>query len=278
MTRWLMVGLAAALAAYGQRIETQKADRTRITRVETALNHLTVIEVGDSVEQVATGSTSFKVEWRGNRVFVQPLEPDAATNLFIWTRSSRLSYELVPAGSVEKMHFAIDEEPTITAVAAAPPAPAVVEKPPIPSEMLYRSQPVRLVGTPGQRPSVDVLLRDLYEKDGKVYLRYAIRNAGTGTYEPRDPAIVRLKSPRATQSLYGMHRTQLADNLARRIVAKGSESVHVVHSEIEGSVIAPGKLAVGFLAFDAPQSEGPTVLQLRFPMDRGWTVTATIVL
>ena len=278
MTRWLVVGLAATLAAHGQKIETQKADRTRITRVETALNHLTVIEVGDSVEQVATGSTSFKVEWRGNRVFVQPLEPDAATNLFIWTRSSRLSYELVPAGSVEKMHFAIDEEPTITAVAAAPLAPPAAEKPPIPHEMLYRSQPVRLVGTPGQRSSVDVLLRDLYEKDGRVYLRYAIRNAGTGTYEPRDPVIVRLKSPRATQTLYGIHRTQLADNLARRIVAKESESVHVVHSEIEGSVIAPGQLAVGFLAFDAPQSEGPTVLQLTFPMDRGWTVTAAMVL
>ena len=281
MTRWLMVGLAAALAAYGQKIETQKADRTRITRVETALNHLTVIEVGDSVEQVATGSTSFKVEWRGNKVFVQPLEPDAATNLFIWTRSSRLSYELVPAGSVEKMHFAIDEEPTIKAAAAPPPAPAVApvaQKPAIPSEMLYKSELVRLVGASGQRSSVDVVLRDVYEKDGKVYLRYAIRNAGTGTYEARDPAVVRLKSPRATQSLYGMHGTQLADSVARRIADKGSESVHVVHSEIEKSVIAPGQLAVGLLAFDAPQSQGPTVLQLIFPMDRGSAVTATMVL
>jgi hypothetical protein len=75
-----------------------------------------------------------------------------------------------------------------------------------------------------------------------------------------------------------MHRTQLADNLARRIVDKGSESVHVVHSEIEGSVIAPGQLAVGFVAFDVPRSEGPTVLQLIFPMDRGLAVTATMVL
>jgi hypothetical protein len=32
------------------------------------------------------------------------------------------------------------------------------------------------------------------------------------------------------------------------------------------------------LAFDAPQSQGPTVLQLIFPMDRGSAVTATMVL
>lgn len=277
MTRWLMVGLAATLAASGQKIETQKADRMRITRVETALNHLTVIEVVDPVEQVATGSTTFKVEWRGNRVFVQPLEADTATNLFIWTRSSRLNYELVPAGSIEKMHFAIDEEPTMAA-AAPQPASAIVAEPPIPREMLYQSRPVRLVGTPGQRSRIDVLLRDLYEKDGRVYLRYTIRNAGTGPCELREPAIVRLKSPRANQTLYGMHGTQLADNVASRIVAKGNESVRVVHSELHGSATTPGQQAVGFLAFDMPQSDGPTVLQFTFPTDRGWTATATIVL
>ena len=36
--------------------------------------------------------------------------------------------------------------------------------------------------------------------------------------------------------------------------------------------------SLGVLAFDAPKSEGPTVLQLIFPMDRGSAVTATMVL
>ena len=62
------------------------------------LDHLTVIEIGEPIEQVATGSTAFKVEWRGNKVFLQPLEPEVATNLFIWTRSGkRFSYEVAPA-------------------------------------------------------------------------------------------------------------------------------------------------------------------------------------
>src|SRR6266542_5693985 len=177
MKRWSLVSLAAVLAAFGQKIETQKPDRTRITRVETALNHLTVIEVGDPVEQVATGSATYKVEWRGNKVFVQPLEPDAETNLFIWTRSgTRLSYELAAAGAVEKMHFAIDQEPVVTATAPLGPVPrAAAENPAIPSEMLYKSVPVQFAGAPGGKPNVAVEVRDLYEKDGKVYLRYAIR-------------------------------------------------------------------------------------------------------
>jgi type IV secretory pathway VirB9-like protein len=171
MTRWVLASVTAALAAYGQKIETQKPDRTRITRVETALNHLTVIEVGDPVEQVAAGSAAFKVEWRGNKVFVQPLEPGAETNLFIWTRSGRLSYELAPAGAVENMHFAIDQEPAVTAAAAPTPQQspaAVIETPAIPGEMLYKSTPVQFVGTSAGTPRVAIQVRDLYEKAGKV--------------------------------------------------------------------------------------------------------------
>ena len=109
MKRTLMLIAGATLTAFGQKIETQKPDRNKITRLGTTQNHLSVIELGEPVTQVAAGSSSFKIEWRENKVFIQPLEPDATTNLFIWTASGRLSYELVPA-SVEQMHFAIDQD------------------------------------------------------------------------------------------------------------------------------------------------------------------------
>ena len=60
------------LPAWAQKIEIQKPDRNQIVRVQTALNHLTVIEVGETVTTVAAGSPAFKIEWRENKVFVQP--------------------------------------------------------------------------------------------------------------------------------------------------------------------------------------------------------------
>ena len=88
MNRLSFVLMAAAFATYGQKIETQKTDRTRIMRIETALNHLTVIELGDPVEQVAAGNASYKVEWRGNKVFVERFHdggvsspPDLSTSI-----------------------------------------------------------------------------------------------------------------------------------------------------------------------------------------------------
>src|SRR5205814_6913252 len=116
MKRILIITAFAVLAVFGQKIETQKADRMKITRLATTQNHLSILEFNEPVKEVAVGSSNFKVEWRENKVFVQPLEPDAATNLFIWTASGRQSYELIPAGSVDEMHFAIDEDrPTIVA-------------------------------------------------------------------------------------------------------------------------------------------------------------------
>ena len=130
-------------AAQAQRIETENSDRGRIVHLKTALNHLTVIEVAEPVIQVAAGSPSFKVEWRENKVFVQPTAADAATNLFIWTANQRLNYELEPAGAVSDMDFAVDQAPVH--VEPLKPASVTLPAPPPITELLLAGKPVRPV-------------------------------------------------------------------------------------------------------------------------------------
>jgi hypothetical protein len=84
--------VTATIPVFGQKIERETNDGSQILHLKTALNHLTVIELREPIIQVATGSQSFKVDWRENKVFVQPTEPDVSTNLFIWTTSQRLNY------------------------------------------------------------------------------------------------------------------------------------------------------------------------------------------
>ena len=277
----LAMFVMASLAAYGQKIETQKADRMRITRLATTLNHLSVIEFNEPVKEVAVGSSNFKVEWRENKVFVQPLEADAATNLFIWTASGRQSYELVPAGSVDEMHFAIDEDPAETqpkrADLAPPPTPP--EQPKVPAGMLMESTPVKVIGTAKNRQSVAVILEDIYQKDGRVYIRYAIENGGSRTYLPATPAVFALQSPRAAQSLVGLAHSQLAGDVQLRW--KGEAPVPVVHGEMQAPVVRPGQTARGIVAFELPQAAGNgqrTVVTLRFPEDGANSVNAVLVL
>ena len=112
--RRLLIGTLALTMTFpplpAQKIETETPSRERVVRVQTAMNHLTVIEVAEPVTTVAVGSPqAFKVERRENKVFIQPLQENVATNLFIWTASTRLNYELVPAVSdAGQMDFAID--------------------------------------------------------------------------------------------------------------------------------------------------------------------------
>src|ERR1700683_70205 len=157
------------IPAAAQKIEYESSDHSQIVHLKTALNHLTVIELPEPVTQVATGSVSFKVEWRENKVFVQPTEADASTNLFIWTASERLNYELEPAGNVAAMDFAVAQIPL------AQPKPAIAPQPPQPSptEILLTGKAVRLESAKPSHKPVEVTIRDLYESNGRLLVRYA---------------------------------------------------------------------------------------------------------
>ena len=165
-------------------------------RVQTAMNHLTVIEVGEPVTTVAVGSPqSFKVERRENKVFIQPLQENVATNLFIWTASTRLNYELVPAISdAGQMDFAIDyRQPPAAGQVTQPKPRAGAAVSTVPSEMLLNSTPVRLVGgAAAAKANLGVLIRDVYRKQDEVFVRYSIENRSSQTFRAGRPTAVSL--------------------------------------------------------------------------------------
>lgn len=191
--RRFLIGLAVLLLtvpSWGQKVETESPNRDRIIHVQTALDHLTVIEVGEPVVSVAAGSPAFKIEWRDNKVFVEPTAPNVSTNLFIWTASSRFSYELSPAGPVEGMDFAIDHpkpalatNPTKLTASVSPSLPAG------PSHMdsMVEDQMVRAEQDQSSNHRVAVRLDDLFQDKDMIFIRYEIRNDTTHVYTPSSP-------------------------------------------------------------------------------------------
>jgi hypothetical protein len=230
------------------------------------LNHLTVIEVGEPVVQVAAGSPTFKVEWRENKVFVQPTEADAATNLFIWTANQRLNYELEPAESIANMDFAVDQAPVhldpVKPTAASKPVPAS----PSITELLLAGKPIRLLPSK-QRASkpVEVWISDLYEKDGRLLVRYTVCNHGTEPYTIDTPLVYQLDGVRSPQSLYGLQNSQLGDEQAAKLKIKQETPVRVLDGQLQTAQVAPGQETVGVVALDMASSTQPTVLRFQFP-------------
>jgi hypothetical protein len=256
---------SVVLPAVAQKIETQTSDRSRIVHLKTAMNHLTVIEVSEPVVQVAAGSPTFKVEWRENKVFVQPTEAEATTNLFIWTANQRLNYELEPAGSVANMDFAVDQAP----LPVTPIKPVSVTPPPSITELLLAGKPVRLLPSK-QRSSklVEVSISDLYEKDGRLLIRYTVSNHGSQPYAVHTPEVYQLDGVRSPQSLYGLTDSQLGDEQIAKLTVKQEKKVKVVGGQLQSERIAPGAQAIGVVSLEMSSSTQPTVLRLDFPTQK----------
>ena len=277
---WLSFVAVASLSwpAWGQKVEVQKPDRGQILHLQTALNHLTVLEMTEPVSTVAVGSPVFKVEWRENKVFIQPTEPNVATNLFVWTASGRFNYELDPAGSVPQMDFAIDQP------VADPPVPLSANrmgKPtdPSPAEVLIEAKPVRLYGSIPDKNRVAVYLTDSLEHDGQVFLRYTIRNQSPIAYVPGAPQVVALNAPCYRKSLYPLSNSQLSPNAAARLKCSGETPIEVAKGEIRSSRIEPGQETTGIVAIKLPPMHAkPTVLRLTFLGSPKGPINATLVL
>ena len=268
-----------AWPAWGQKVETEKPDRETIIHVQTAMNHLTVLEMTEPVSTVAVGSPVFKVEWRENKVFIEPTEPDVATNLFVWTPSGRFNYELDPAGGVAQMIFAIDQP-------AADPSkvPASVNRPsdpsdPSPADVLLAARPVRLLGQVSEKNRVAVRVTDLLERDGQVLIRYSLRNGTKKAYVPGSPQAVAIKAPRYRESLYALKGSELGTSEIPRLKSSGEIFLEVAKDAIRSSRIEPGQETTGILAIRLPREHTqPPVIRLIFLASSKGPVSATLVL
>jgi RES domain-containing protein len=266
---------ATGIPLAGQKIDRKSGDPSQIIHLRTALNHLTVIELREPVVQVATGSQSFKVEWRENKVFVQPTVADASTNLFIWTASERLNYELEPAGDVAAMDFAVDQMPLVQ------PKPTSVTPPPSPSpsptEVLLAGTPVRLESRKPSRRPVQVMIRDLYEEEGCVLVRYAARNRSDHVYDLTTPRVYELAGVDYPEPLTPLVNSQLGDREAARVTATEETPIPVLESHVKKQLLAPGQESLGVVAVHLRSRTEPTILRFEFPKDDKEQVAVLLV-
>ena len=145
--------------------------------------------------------------------------------------------------------------------------------------MLLESTPVKSMVASKDDGRVRIALRDVYEKDGRVFLRYAIVNRSEKAYVPGPPDVFTLKSPRSSRSLIPLDTTQLGSDFP--IKWKDVDYVRLRYSEAPTSAVQPDQTAHGLIAFDLPASTQPgerTVLRLTFPDDSVGHINVLLVL
>jgi hypothetical protein len=281
LTILLLLVLAGAPS---QRIESQSPDRARITRVETAMNHLTVIELAEPVTLAAAGSPLFKVERRDNKVFIQPLEEGSSTNLFVWTASGRWSYELVPAVSPATMHFAIDEQAVPVSQSRETERPEnpqsdVSSFSSLAEEMLLFAKPIRSLNVKSDPEEVGAFITDVYRKEEQLFIRYVIDNRTTKPFAIGIPEVFVLESAQSATSLQSFRYTQVGPSISKKIRSRGQVRIETIDCEVPSEPLPPGERVAGILIVKSPPANSePTVLKFSFPHEKRQPVVFTLVL
>ena len=186
------ISLALAVAAAG----AQTTSQSQIRHIETSLNHLTVLEFGESVTTLAIADPdSFEIERHEDKVFVKPLREGVSTNLFVWTASRELSYELDPAGQLAAMDVLVRTEPApnphARARAAAEPSDAEIRK--IASLVLTQAMMgVEDIAHDAEKRAADrveVHLEQVYRTKDRIYIRYSVANQSKSPFRVTTPDV-----------------------------------------------------------------------------------------
>jgi len=274
--------LLVALAATSLSACAQTTNFNQIQRIETALDHLTVVDLGEPVINLAVAEPdAFEIERHDDKVFIKPLREGVSTNLFIWTSTRQLSYEIDPAGDLAKMNVVVRNAPQPIAHVARPEDDdRKIQK--IASLVLTQA----LMGTEdithdsGKPPASEVLveLNQVFRSKSDLYIRYTITNQSKSPFRITTPDVYQPEPTQMPISMLSLRNHQLSPRAFATFKSKPGSSIPVAGAESQVKDLAPGQKSTGVISIHGSQSNPPQLYQLRFGSSQSGAVTAETVL
>jgi hypothetical protein len=275
------ISLALAVAAAG----AQTTSQSQIRHIETSLNHLTVLEFGESVSTLAIADPdSFQVERHDDKIFVKPLREGVSTNLFVWTASRELSYELDPAGQLAAMDVLVRTEPApkqhVNAQALSEPSDAEIRK--ISSLVLTQAMMgvEGIAHDPEKRVAdrVEVEVEQVYRAKNRLYIRYSIANQSRAPFRVTDPDVCAPLPSERQISLLSLRNHQINSQTFAAFKARQVSGIPVIQAESGARDLAPGEKTTGVISIGSSTGDPPQIYQLNFGADQNGPLKVHVVL
>ena len=138
------------------------------------------------------------------------------------------------------------------------------------------------VSTERLRPSrhrVNVWLKDLFEQQDTLFIRYKLHNDTNEVYETQTPRIFLLAGLPRLRSVTGQANFQLADTEVKKLKTEDQYPLEVVSEKLLVAKLNPGQETVGVVGIKLTRSSSePRVLHIEFPKDDRGAVGAGLVL
>jgi hypothetical protein len=287
----VLIGVSSGDTNIATHIATEVIQPGKVTRVATALNHITIIELPEPVVSYSIGSDSIRVEYHDNRVLLKPTKPNVSTNLFVWTATSHSVYEILPSGDPATMSYVLDQ---VFPVPPPTPEPSneEVEKQ---TDTMYSSALAnqRLIRS-GKLPHglrfwyrhsgedhcdecVQLRVTRITEDSSSYYVHVVAENKAAHPYRLREAAVTALR-PSFSENIPAHYMNQqISVDALREMGSFAPESLRTHGSTLN----APRDLKAGersewIVGFVKP-GRTPAVYQFSLPDDEQHPVTATVV-
>lgn len=263
----------------------QTTSQSQIRHIETSLNHLTVLEFGESVTTLAIADPdSFEIERHDDKVFVKPLREGVSTNLFVWTASRELSYELDPAGQLAAMDVLVRTDPPpnthSSAQATAEPSDAEIRK--LASLVLTQAMMgVEDIAHDADKRSADrvqVTLDQVYRAKDRMYIRYSVVNQSQAPFRVTPPDVTTALPTEQPVSLLSLKNHQITSRTFAAFKVKQGSNLPVVQAESVTRDLAPGEKTTGVISIDSSTATAPEIYQLSFGADQNGSLKVEVVL
>ena len=264
--------------------QTQTTGQGQIRHVETSMNHLTVLEFGEPVMTLAVGDAdSFQIERHEDKVFIKPLQQGVSTNLFVWTASRELNYELDPSGSLSTMDVLIRTDPAPDPRTVAHSDEELLERKihaiatQVLTQTLEGAENIVSESTKVDRNRVQVALEQIYRAGDQFYIRYSITNLTQAPYRVTIPTAYFETPRKSALSLASLRNHQLNQKMYASLKAGRGVSLDV-QTEPAPRDLAPGEKVTGVIGIKGMDLNQPRLYQLNFGIDQDRPVTAEVVL
>jgi hypothetical protein len=282
MKALIAVGLAFASVA----CVAQTVNFNQVPHIQTALNHLTVIELGEPVIKVEIADRiAFDVERYDDQVSLTPLKPDVSTNLFIWTATREISYEIDPAGDISKMNMLIRNAPPAALPAAQTNHLAELSDQRIQNitslvltQALMGSKDITREIRKASEDTVFVDLEQVFRSKDRLYIRYSITNLSKSPFRLTTPDISQPQMTQEPISLLSLRDHQLSIQTFSAFKTKPGSSISLSSSESQAKELPPGQKTTGVVSIPGNPASSPQIYQLNFGFDQNHPVIAEAVL
>lgn len=262
----------------------QTTSQSQIRHVETSLNHLTVLEFGESVTTLAVADPdSFQIERHDDKVLIKPLREGVSTNLFVWTATRELSYELDPAGQLAQMDVMVNAEPApssrVSTQASAEPSDAEIRK--IASLVLTQTMMgvEDIVRDPEKHATgrVQVDLEQVFRAKDRIYIRYSVANQTQDPFRITAPEVCAALPSAQPISLMSLKNHQITSHTFGSFKTKQASDINV-QAESATRDLAPGEKANGVISIGTSGGSSPQIYQLNFGTDQSGPLKVEAVL